>query len=283
MSTLATLTKWRIGFFNAVSAAAGCLLASDTCGWNIVWPVLGTFLLACGGSALNQIQERKIDALMERTKHRPLPTGKLSLPAAWGITGIFILTGLACLALTGRPVAVVLGALALVSYNLIYTPLKRITYLAPVIGAIVGAFPPAIGWVSTGASMRSPALLGVVMFFVLWQVPHFWLLLLGATEDYRRGGFALPTTDLSLAQLRRITFVWILGTATLAILLPLFGVLQHTGAFLLLAIAAGWLAWRVLRGLFFGEHSRRAFAAINIFALTTLVLIIVDRMRMQRF
>jgi len=288
VSVLATFTKWRIAFFNAVSAAAGCVLA----GRFDIWPVLGVFLLACGGAALNQIQERNLDAKMDRTRRRPLPAGKLSPPAAWSITGTLIVAGLMCLALTHQPVAVLLGVLALVSYNLIYTPLKRVTYYAPMIGAVVGAFPPAIGWVSVGGPVFSPALLGVVMFFVLWQVPHFWLLLLGATEDYRRGGFAVPAIDL-----RRVTFIWILGTATLAVMLPLFGVVRSPVAFVVLLAAAGWLGWRAGRDLLGGTSSqlvhrrgrttkmvvpldtqlRPAFAAINGFALTTLALIILDR------
>lgn len=277
MSMLATFTKWRIAALNTVSVAAGCLLASTGDYARLIWPVLGTFLLACGGAALNQIQERDLDARMTRTRHRPLPSGQLRLPAAWGITGALLMAGLTCLALTRQPVAVLLGALAIVSYNLIYTPLKRVTYYAPMIGAVVGAFPPAIGWASMGAPLWHPALLGVMMFFAVWQVPHFWLLLLNGIEDYGRGGFALPTTDLSLAQLRRVTFIWILGAATLALMLPVFGVVRNPVAFAVLLIAAGWLCWRAGRGLLTGAKLGPAFAAINGFALATLALIIVDR------
>jgi protoheme IX farnesyltransferase len=278
MNALATLTKWRIAFFNAVSAGAGCALASANIDRRAICPVLGTFLLACGGAALNQIQERHLDGRMQRTRHRPLPSGKLSLPAAWGIAAGFVLAGLACLALTGEPVAVLLGVLALVSYNAVYTPLKRVTCYAPMIGAVVGAFPPAIGWVSLRGPAFSPGLLGLMTFFVLWQVPHFWLLLLAGAEDYKRGGFALPTTELSLAQLHRVTFIWILGAATLAVLLPLFGVVQHRVVFVALVSAAGWLGWRAVRGLLIGGQQRQLFASINGFALTMLALIILDRM-----
>jgi protoheme IX farnesyltransferase len=277
LQNVLTLTKWRIAFFNAVSAAAGCMLAGDIS----AMPVAGTFLLACGGAALNQIQERELDARMERTRHRPLPAHTLTLPAAWMVAIVFAAAGFGCLAMTGKPATIVLGALALVSYNLIYTPLKRVTYYAPIIGAVVGAFPPAIGWASTGAPLDHPALVGLVMFFVLWQVPHFWLLLLGAVEDYERGGFALPTSEMSLAQLRRVTFAWILGTAVFALLMPVFGVIQHGAAYVALAAAAGGLVWRSWRSLLPGAQPRRAFMAINYFALATLALIILDSMRNQ--
>jgi protoheme IX farnesyltransferase len=271
---IAVLTKWRIAFFNAVSATAGCMLAGSLS----AWPVLGTFLLACGGAALNQIQERELDARMERTRHRPLPAHTFTLPAAWMVAIIFILAGFGVLAMTQQPVTLLLGALALVSYNLIYTPLKRVTYYAPIIGAVVGAFPPAIGWASTGAPLNHPALVGLVMYFVLWQVPHFWLLLLGAVEDYERGGFVLPTSEMSLAQLRHVTFVWILGTAAFTLLLPVFGVIQHLVVFVPLVAAAGWLVWRSWRALLPGSQPRRAFMAINYFALATLALIILDNL-----
>ncbi|NQU09957.1 UbiA family prenyltransferase [bacterium] len=280
MSTLGALTKWRIATFNAASAAAGAVLAAPLAGSRLVWPVAGTFLLACGGAALNQIQERDEDARMVRTRHRPLPAGRISLTAALLSAVGLVAAGLGCLAGSGQPLAVLLGVLGLVSYNAIYTPLKRTTYYAPMIGAVVGAFPPAIGWVSVAGPTFSPALGALMMFFVLWQVPHFWLLLLGATRDYQQAGFLVPTRDLSPAQLQRIVLVWILGTVALAVLLPLFGVVRQPWGFAVVVAAGVWLGVRSARALLVrpgpSSELRRVFAAINGFALATVTVIIID-------
>jgi len=279
MSTLATLTKWRIATFNAASAAAGAVLAgASPSGARLFWPVAGTFLLACGGAALNQIQERHQDGRMTRTRHRPLPAGRIGLLTATLVMVGLVAAGLGCLAGSGEPLVVLLGVLALVSYNGIYTPLKRTTYYAPMVGAIVGAFPPAIGWVSVAGPSFEPALAGLVMFFVLWQVPHFWLLLLGATHDYQQAGFIVPTRDLSPAQLQRVTLTWILGTVVLAWLFPLFGVVRQPWGFAVVVAVGIWLAVRAARALVArpgpSPELRRVFAAINGFALATVTVII---------
>ena len=279
MKHLLTLTKWRIALVSMVSAAAGALLAAPDAGWRIVWPLLGTYLLACGAGAWNQIQERDLDAKMDRTKHRPLPTGALSVRQAALIVATLILAGMALLARTGNVTTLVLGGLAVLSYNLLYTPLKRVTPWAPVIGAVVGAFAPAIGWTGVGGDAVGPALVALIGFFIVWQVPHFWLLFLRAEREYAAAGLPVLTARLDLARLKRVTFVWIVAATVLGLMLPLFGALRHAGVFLLLVAMAGWLGFRARGILVTGEPraEMRAFAAINAYAATLLLAIIVER------
>lgn len=279
MKHLLTLTKWRIALVSMVSAAAGALLADPTAGWRIVWPLLGTYLLACGAGAWNQIQERDLDARMDRTKHRPLPTGALSVRQAALIVATLIGAGIALFALTGNVATILLGVLAVLSYNLLYTPLKRVTPWAPVIGAVVGAFAPAIGWTGVGGEVVGPSLVALIGFFVVWQVPHFWLLFLRAEREYAAAGLPVLTDRLNITRLKRVTFVWIVAATALGLLLPLFGALHNLGLLALLVAMAGWLNWRA-RGILLTTEPRaemRAFAAINAYAATLLLAIIVER------
>ena len=247
-------------------------------GWQLAWPVLGTYLLACGAGALNQIQERSLDAQMPRTRQRPLPSGKLTLQAAWIITGALLITGLGILALTGHAISVGLGVAAVLAYNALYTPLKRITPWAPVIGAVVGAFAPAIGWTGNGGATNGPALFALIVFFVVWQVPHFWLLFLRTEREFAAAGLPVLTAKLNPERLKRITVVWIMAATTLGLLLPLFGAIRHVAVAVVLVAAATWLAWSTRGFMGTAPHSdRQAFAAINTFAVTLLAAIIFEQ------
>jgi protoheme IX farnesyltransferase len=279
LSQVATLTKWRIALLSAVSAVAGAMLAAPDPGLRLWLPVIGTYLLACGAGALNQIQERDIDGRMERTRHRPLPTGTMSVRTVAIIVAGFLGAGLTVLALTGHWLAVLFGIGAVLAYNALYTPLKRVTPWAPVIGAVVGAFAPAIGWTGVGGAAFRPSLVGLIVFFVVWQIPHFWLLFLRAERDFAAAGLPVLTDRLDPVQLKRVTLVWILSATTLGLLLPLLGAIRHIGLFLLLVGTAFWLGWRARGVLTAGVSPAegRTFAAINGFALAILVLIIVDQ------
>ena len=278
MKQILTLVKWRIALLSAVAAVAGALLATSTVGWQFVWPVLGTYLLACGAAALNQIQERHLDIQMLRTQHRPLPSGQMTLRTAQIVSGSLLVSGVGLLALTGHILTVVLGVAAVLSYNALYTPLKRITPWAPVIGAIVGAFAPAIGWTGVGGAAHGPALIALIVFFVVWQVPHFWLLFLRTEREYAAAGFPVLTAKLNPTRLKRVTAVWIIATATLGLLLPLFGAIRHLAVAAILVAVAGWLAWSTRSFMGPAPHSdRQAFAAINAFAVTLLGAIIFEQ------
>ena len=278
MKQILTVIKWRIALLSAVAAVAGALLASPTVGWQFVWPVLGTYLLACGAAALNQIQERHFDLQMPRTQHRPLPSGAMKLRTAQIISGSLLLGGLGLLALTSHAITVGLGLAAVLSYNALYTPLKRITPWAPVIGAVVGAFAPAIGWTGVGSATHGPALFALIVFFVVWQVPHFWLLFLRMEREYAAAGFPVLTSKLNLTRLKRVTAVWIIATASLGLLLPLFGAIHHVAVAGILVTVAAWLAWSTRSFMGPAPHSdRQAFAAINAFAVTLLAAIIFEQ------
>jgi protoheme IX farnesyltransferase len=232
-----TLCRAGIALFAACSAVTGCLLATPDATGALALLATGTFLLACGASALNQYQERDIDALMARTRHRPLPAGTLS-PRRAIVTAVLLLSaGSACLSANGRAV-LLLGLCAVLWYNGIYTPLKRVTAFASLYGVLVGAIPPAMGWIAGGGLPSDPRLLVMALLFIVWQVPHFWLLLLRRDAEYRGAGLPSITLLLPPERLAGMTILWSAAAATLSLLLPLFGLVRSPATLALLAFLA---------------------------------------------
>lgn len=186
------LTKPRITFLVAVTAAMGFVVGS---GKTIDWlalgaTVIGTALVSAGASAFNHHGERAIDALMERTRNRPLPAGRMEPGAAVavGITGSAL--GVALLGWQANPLAAFLGLVALVSYVWVYTPLKRLSGIATLVGAVPGALPPVMGWAAARGDLGVGAwsLFGILFF---WQLPHFMAIAWLCRDDYARAGLQM--------------------------------------------------------------------------------------------
>jgi protoheme IX farnesyltransferase len=179
------LAKPRLNMLVLMTTAAGLYLAAPD---GVAWPVLihtlvGTALVAGGAAALNQVWERDTDALMRRTRNRPVASGRLGVAEALAF-GVGISTiGLLELGIGVNPLSAAVAALTLVSYVLLYTPLKRRTSLAMVVGAVPGALPPVIGWAAAANEITLPAVvLFGIMFF--WQMPHFLAIAWLYREDY---------------------------------------------------------------------------------------------------
>ena len=190
------LTKPRITLMVVLTTLVGFLVASpeDLPGWLLVHTLVGTALLAGGASALNQFLERQIDARMVRTARRPLPAGRLTPGRAMAF-GIGIgLVGAIYLAATVNLLTAVLGALTLLSYIFVYTPMKPRSSLNTIVGAVPGAIPPMMGVTAvTGTlDLLAWALFGILFF---WQMPHFLAIAWLYRTDYRRGGLAMLTVD----------------------------------------------------------------------------------------
>ncbi len=273
-----TLSRIKISLFAACSAATGYILASASPKSMIV-PVVGVFLLACGSSALNQYQERDIDARMKRTRPRPVPSGEITARHALAVSLILITAGLLFL-IYSSGVASLLGLGTVLWYNGIYTYLKKKTAFAAVPGALVGAIPPAIGWVSGGGDLFSPRLLALCFLFFLWQVPHFWLLVLRHGKEYEEAGLPSLTGLLSRAQISRITFAWIFATAAVSLALPLYGMGHFGATYFFLVLAAVWLIANaaILLRVKTAERSVSAFRRINGYIFIVMLLLSIDRL-----
>lgn len=190
------LVKMRLSMtvvFSAVIAFAIATAASiDIAG--LLWLFAGGFLITGSSNALNEIFEKDYDRHMKRTANRPLATGRMSVSEALLAAGIMGIGGILILWLVFNPYAAILGALSLILYAFIYTPLKRFSPIAVFVGAFPGAMPVLIGWVAaTGGFSFEAYVLFSVQF--LWQFPHFWAIGWMAHDDYKQAGFKLlPST-----------------------------------------------------------------------------------------
>ncbi|MGD0919290.1 MAG: protoheme IX farnesyltransferase [Thermodesulfobacteriota bacterium] len=281
VNLLLQLAKIRISLLATFSTATGYLLATGKITIHMLVPTAALFLLACGSCTLNQYQERETDQLMARTKSRPIPCGRLSPETVLWISIGLILSGSLILFHEAGDLALALGLLAALWYNMIYTPLKRKTAFAAVPGALVGAIPPALGWITGGGRILDPRIGGVALFFFIWQIPHFWLLLLDSSEDYENAGFPSITKIFSTEQIKRIIFIWLLSAEVSSLIIPLFGFLNSIFFFLLLVAAASWLFWNtlvLLRSHADRDSLRATFVKLNIYAVLVISLLSIDRL-----
>ncbi len=277
---LMTLTRLRITIAVTLTTATGYILGAGCVDLGMWLAVLGVFLLASGSSALNQCQDARIDARMERTRQRPLPAGLIDLPTAIFVAIVLMLAGMYVLASIGRntELLLALGGLAIFWYNGVYTYLKRLTAFAVIPGALIGAIPPVIGYIAAGGSLASTTVLLVGTFFFVWQIPHFWLLLLMCGNQYSAAGLPVLTQIFSPGQLLRVTFMWLIATAAAGLVFP---TMAHGDMALPwnlgLVIASFWLmakAIGVLRPPARADGKppfRRAFMQVNAYALAVMV------------
>jgi protoheme IX farnesyltransferase len=186
-----TLTKARLTSLVLMTTLVGFLMAAPRMEWlKLLHTLFGTALVACSAAILNQVLESKVDRLMERTRNRPLPSGRLHPARAIAFGAALGIIGTAWLALFTNTLAAALALATLVIYVVIYTPMKRRTPLCISVGAVSGALPPVIGWVAARPSLDAGAwiLFGVLF---LWQMPHFLSIAWIYRDEYAQAGFVM--------------------------------------------------------------------------------------------
>ena len=191
-SDFVALTKPRLNLLVVATTAGGYFMgaAPEVTALGLLNVTLATALVAGGSAAFNQVMERKVDALMERTRRRPVAEGRLSPRDALIFAGALSLTGLLWLALTTTILASVVALVTLLTYVVLYTPLKLRTSFATVVGAIPGALPPMIGWAAATDTLSREAWVLFAIIF-LWQMPHFLAIAWLFKDDYGRAGFPM--------------------------------------------------------------------------------------------
>lgn len=259
------LTKPRLNVLVVLTTAAGYFLGGpgslDL--WAMASAVVGTALVAGGAAVLNQVYERDTDALMRRTRMRPLPDGRLA-PTDATIFGIALTgCGLALLAARANLYAALLALATVVIYLIVYTPMKRRSSLSTLLGAVPGALPPLIGWAAShGAVSTGGGALFAIVF--LWQMPHFMAIAWLYRDDYRKAGFPmLPVVEPEGRRTGRQAVLYTAALLPVSLVPTLVGVSGR--AYFGIALALGavllWLAMRfavtrsetAARRLFFGS------------------------------
>jgi protoheme IX farnesyltransferase len=270
--TLLVLLTTLVGFYMAGQGPVDWLLMFHT--------VFGTALVASGAAALNQVLERHLDARMHRTQDRPLPSERLHPDTALIFGATVSVAGLIYLAVMVNQLTSCLGALTLASYLFIYTPLKRVTTLNTVIGAVPGALPPLMGWTAArgDVSIGGWALFAILFF---WQLPHFLAIAWLYRQDYANAGFVmLPIHDPDGRRTGGSAVSHTLGLLPVSLtpgLLGLAGGLYFLGA-LLLGAAFVWQAVQFSRELT-ERRARLLFFASIIYLPLLLGLMVLDKIR----
>ena len=187
--TVLDIIKIKITVLVSFTTGLGYIIAANSFSITLLYVVLGIFFLACSSAALNHLQEKDFDALMQRTSNRPLPSGGTSSGFVFGVALFFIISGILILVLKVNYQSLIIGLNTLIWYNAIYTPLKRRSAFAVIPGSLVGALPPLAGFAAVEGFHFDIRILYISFYFFLWQIPHFWLLLLVYGEDYKQAGY----------------------------------------------------------------------------------------------
>lgn len=208
------LTKPELTGLSVVTAMCGYYLGASAVELaSLVWTAAGTILVGGGAGALNQLMEKRYDAMMKRTERRPLPSGRLEAGEVAIFGTLMSIAGVLILLLALNTITAVLGVLTLLSYLFVYTPSKRITRHSTLIGAVPGALPPVMGWTAaTGTLTMGGWILFAILF--LWQIPHFLALAWMYRKDYARAGYRVLTV---LDDRGKHTGIYILAACVLLI------------------------------------------------------------------
>ncbi len=221
ISDFKEITKMRLSLSVVFSSIAGYLLGADVVSvYHILLLSLGGYFMVGASNAFNQIIERDLDALMDRTKFRPIPSGRMSVNSAFLLASLFTIFGIIILYII-NPQTAMFGAISIFLYTSAYTPLKTKTPLAVFVGAIPGAIPFMLGWVAaTNDFGIEPGTLFMLQFF--WQFPHFWAIGWFLHDDYQKAGFnMLPTGKQDKATATQ-TIMYTVWTIIVSIA-PVFG------------------------------------------------------------
>ena len=268
------LGKIKITFSVTVTTTVGYLLAPKPWSSNLIWPVMGILLIGLSSAALNQIQDKDLDSKMKRTRGRPLPSGRISMGFAWAFVFSYFLVGISILLLKTNIIASILGLSAYIWYNGIYTYLKRVSPIAVIPGSVIGGVPPAVGWSAAGGDILDPYILSICLFMIIWQIPHFWLLLFLYGNDYHEAGLPSLIKIISERSLQLLTFSGIIFTIISAFVIAYYGNYQNLSGYVI-TFALSLILLFLSRGLlFFGKNLmyKKIFISINIFSVLILIV-----------
>jgi protoheme IX farnesyltransferase len=272
------LTKVGLSVSVVFTSVAGYLLGAETVDYSIVLLLsIGGYLMVGASNAFNQVIEKDIDAIMQRTKNRPLPSGRMKSTTALIIATLFTIAGIAILYAI-NPKCALFGAISIFLYTSAYTPLKAVTPLAVFVGAIPGAIPFMLGWVAaTGSFGIEAGFLFMIQFF--WQFPHFWAIGWLQDEEYKKAGLhMLPMDKKDKGAVAQIIFY-----TCVMILISIAPVLKVTGKLYIYPVTAVIVVLLGLLMLFYGiklyksqeNTDARKLMLASVFYITLLPIIYV--------
>ncbi|MBR9859477.1 protoheme IX farnesyltransferase [bacterium] len=274
------LIKFRLTFTVVLSSVLGFLLGTQgAVDYGSLWAlVIGGFLVVASSNGINQIIEKDFDKLMTRTANRPIAQNRMSILEAGIFCGITGIVGVSILGLYLNMYAALLGFASLMSYAFIYTPLKRVSPIAVLVGAFPGAIPPLLGWVAASGHFGwGAASLFLLQFF--WQFPHFWAIAWILKDDYQKAGYQLLPTSSGRSKASALQILAYSAVLIPLSLLPyLFGISGMVSMFIVLISSVLLLICGIAlyRSLSVKDAKRLMFASI-IYNPLTLIALLIDK------
>jgi protoheme IX farnesyltransferase len=277
----AALTKMKLSFLVVFSAAMAFIMGS---GGDVNWSkflllIAGGFLVTGAANAFNQVIEKDLDKLMDRTRNRPLADGRMGVVEALIVSSLFAVSGLAILFTFMNMASGILGLIAIISYTIIYTPLKRITPFAVFVGAFPGAIPPLLGWVAATNSFSTEAWVLFSIQFI-WQFPHFWAIAWVLDDDYKKAGFELlPSKGGRDKSSAFQTFIYAFSLIPVGII-PYFFELSGVVSMIVLVVAGIYftiLAWKLYQNCSM-EAARKLMFGSFIYLPVVQIIMMLDKL-----
>lgn len=275
---LVALTKPRITLMVIITTAGGIWLAPDEMSWPAILVTLfATAMVVGSANALNCWVERESDGRMARTKNRPLPAGRLDARVALAFGIALGALSVPILTIVANPLTGLLAAIALVSYVMIYTPMKQRSPAALIVGAVPGALPPLMGWTAASGELAAP---GIVLFGILflWQMPHFLAISIFRQNEYEKAGIKVLPSTRGVPVAKRHAVLWAGALVPVSLLLVPLGI----AGWLYLAVAAvaglGFFAWSLagLRAEAGNRWARQLFLASLVYLPLLFAALAVD-------
>lgn len=260
-----SLTKFNLSAAVTLSAVFAYLLFKGGIGVDFILPTLAVLSLAMGVSALNQCQEYQEDAKMQRTKNRPLAAKRIQLKEALFLALGFISFAMLSIYLSLDSLGVLTFIFVIVTYNLIYTKAKKISVYAAVYGSILGVVPPFVGWIAAGGEALDVRFLSIGLLYLIWQIPHFWLLVLKYHKEYQGAGFPTVAQTFGVIPLERITFIWLLFTLICGVFSIAAFEVNNAGFISFFFLLNVYMLYSVVKNLRQMHNHIRVFIGINMY------------------
>lgn len=276
LSVYADLIKYRLSLAVVLSSVAGYFLYNNSFDLHLIFLTCGVFFLASGAAVLNQYTERVSDSIMPRTMNRPIPSKKIGEKSALLISSVLLFAGSLLLLLNGI-IPFILGIINVLLYNLIYTYLKKKSVFSIIPGAFVGAIPPLIGYTTAGGNVSNINILVFSVFMFLWQLPHFWLIIIKYGKEYQKAGFATLSSYLTDIQIKYLIFFWVVITTSFLFFSGVFSEAFSRNLLILLSVLNAAFILTFYRMLFLKKGTteiKGAFILINSFSIIIMFVII---------
>ena len=269
------LTKFNLSFAVTLSAVFSFILVKQSITLDLLLPLVAVLLLALGVSALNQYQEYKDDAKMPRTKNRPIASRKISPKEGLLIAFYLILLSYITIWFSLGLQGLLIFTAVVFLYNIVYTKTKKTSVYAAVYGAILGVIPPLVGWLAGGGAATDIQFLAIALFYLVWQIPHFWLLILKYHEQYEGAGFKTVATTFGINRLERITFIWLLLTLICGVFTIMVFPVNSIIIFSLMILLVAYTFYSVM-SLQKTHKYIKVFISINIYITALMILLVIN-------